>query len=125
MGLASSLRSGKIHEVELRNLESGVGGMLLEVYSENGVGARTELVELGGSDVAELVSLLHDGHDFLKRVNLCLSELVDVDAVADALSDVQVLVRGIDQIVYVFVVNFKVADTDVEVVSVEALVLLD
>ena len=79
-----------------------------DVYSENGVGSTTKLIELSRSNIPALISLLHVAHDLLEVDHFFLRQLVDVDALSNTLSDIQIFVTWLDEIINMLVINFNV-----------------
>ena len=114
---AGAFGSCKIDEVQLRDFHfasSRTGVTRLDVDSEDRVTSGTELVEFGGGDVSELIALAHEVHHVIERLDLLLAESVDVDAVGNALTDIEILVFWLDEIIDTLVVNLHIADRNVE-----------
>ena len=108
MRFIDTLAARQVDQIQLGDLDLGRSllGLALDVDAEDGVTATGGLVEAGLCDVAHLVALFHQLHHLLSVAYSLLCEFVDVDAL-DALADVEVLVRSIDQVVDILVVNLR------------------
>ena len=74
---------------------------------------RAQFIELSGSNASILISFVHVVNDLFEGLDLLLAESVNINAIWNALSDLQVLVCGIYQVIYAFVVDFDIAHTNV------------
>ena len=109
LGLRDSLTTGQIHQVELRELYLLIARLYVD--PEHSMRSGGCLIELVVRHDSQLVSLRHIAHDLLCIGYRLLSELVDVDTL-DALSDIQILVSWIDQVIDTLIIDLHVADTD-------------
>ena len=112
------LRSREVNKVDLgREVADGaiaLGERLAQHDREDGVRSRRALVHARGGDGTRLVALRKELLDLLVRAHLHLCQVLDVDAAAHVLTDLQAAIALREQIRNHFIVELGVRRGDLE-----------
>jgi len=76
--------------------------------------SRTELIELCSSYWSELIALDQLSNYVFITLNLLLAQPVDINAVGDTLSDLQILILGFNKVIDTFIINLNIANINLK-----------